>query len=150
MAWWKNGLLLAAGGAVGLIAGALLYEAVLDEKDYSDDDDDLPERDGISLLAEKIRIEASAAMDACETEEEREAVYAQVKDAVHEMQEKLAQKGEEIIEQLKERTIAAAETAEESESGQHVKKVKDTLQQLTDSLDETLESLKPAGAEPAM
>ena len=31
MEWWNNGLIFVSGGAVGVIAGALLYEAVMDD-----------------------------------------------------------------------------------------------------------------------
>lgn len=82
MAWWKNGLIFAAGGAVGVIAGALLYEVVMDDIRCDSDEDEEPERDGITLLADKIRREATYAMEACRTDEEREIVYEQVKESV--------------------------------------------------------------------
>lgn len=143
MAWWKNGLIFAAGGAVGVIAGALLYEAVMDDIRYDSDEDEKPERDGITLLADKIRCEATAAMEACRTDEERENVYEQVKESVRGMQKSIAEKGEEIIAELQKQVLVAVEEAEKDAPEKNVQSIKDTMRELADSLDETLDSLKP-------
>ena len=140
MAWWKNGLIFAAGGAVGVIAGALLYEAVMDDICYNDDEES--EGDGIKLLSDKIRREATKAMAACQTDEERDAVYEQVKESVRGMQKSIAEKGEEIIVDLQKQTLVAAEETERDASENKAQHIKDTMQELANSLDETLESLK--------
>ena len=146
MAWWKNGLIFAAGGAVGVIAGALLYEAVMDDIRCDNDEDEEPEGDGITLLADKIRREATAAMKACRTDEERQAVYEQVKDSVRGMQKSIAEKGEEIIVELQKQALVTVDEAERDAPEKRVQSVKDTMQELADSLDETLDLLNPNSA----
>ncbi len=143
MAWWKNGLIFAAGGAVGVIAGALFYEAVMDDMRYDNYEDEEPERDGIKLLADKIRREATDAMEACQTDKEREAVYWQVKESVQGMQEAIAKKGEEIIVELQKQALVVAEEAERKAPENRVQHIKDTMRELADSLDDTLDTLKP-------
>ena len=143
MAWWKNGLIFAAGGAVGVIAGALLYEAVMDDIRCDCDEDEEPERDGITLLADKIRREATDAMEACRTDEEREIVYEQVKESVRGMQKSIEEKGEEIIVELQKQALVAIEDVEKDAPEDKVQSIKDTMREFADSLDETLDSLKP-------
>ena len=107
MSWLKNSLLLMAGGALGLAVGAALSDAFDDEE----------EEKSISRLMEKIKREAAEALEKCGTEEEKEAVYNQVKENVQRVQAALQQKGEEAIEQLKETPTAesaAAASADES------------------------------------
>lgn len=148
MTWWKNGLLLAAGGAVGLIAGALLCETTFDEeKDGSGRN--LSEEAAVQALMTKIRREAMSAMEECETDEEREAVYSQVKQSIQETQELLAQKGEELIAELQKQAMGASNDNHRNPE-MRVQNIKDTLRNLTDSLDETLASLKPITPETAM
>lgn len=149
MSWWKNGLLLAAGGTVGLIAWALLYEAVFDKNEYERDYSE-PERDGIKLLVEKIRREATVAMEECETDEEREQVYLQVKESVEEIKETLEKKSDELIKELKKRAKMEVTENERKKPEKHVQDIKDTMRKFADSLDETIETIRPANLEPAM
>lgn len=149
MTWWKNGLFLAAGGAIGLIAGTLLSEAIM-EDDYDDDSDEAPELDGIKILTAKIRREAEAAMASCKSDAERDAVYAQIKESVQTMQERLAQKSEQIIADLQAQAARTAAPDEAPEAADPVQNIKDTMQELADALDKTLETLKPTDTSPAL
>ena len=149
MSWWKNCFLV----ATGVVAGALLYETVMnDDTDNDCDEDDETEefeRDGMEILIEKVRREATLAMAQCENDEERETVYAQVKSSVQEIQDALAKKGEALIEQLKEEAEQQGEAADDGVD-RHVQDIKAAMQQVRESLEDTLESLKPAATEPAL
>ena len=149
MSWWKNCFLV----ATGVVAGALLYETVMsnDTDNDCDEDDEAEEfeRDGVEILIEKVRREATLAMAQCENDEEREAVYAQVKSSVQEIQDALAKKGEALIEQLKEEAEQQGEAADDGVD-RHVQDIKAAMQQVRESLEDTLESLKPAAPEPAL
>ena len=156
MSWWKNCFLV----ATGVVAGALLYETVMNDDKEDDDDDDMvdeddadeveaPESDGMELLVAKVRREAMLAMACCTSDEEREVVYAQVKESVQEMQDALAKKGEALIEQLKEE-VGQQGTAEEDSVEQSIQSIEDAMKQIRESLEDTLESLKPAVPETAM
>ena len=168
MSLWKNGMLLLAGGAIGICLAAMI-EASSDEDSHREreDDDDLP--DGITLLVSKIRYEAEAAMESCATDEEREAVYGQVKESIRQIEATLNQKGEEIIAALQEQVFPTVKSASKvpacmakdsvgtppipkwmlKDSGNnvppqnHVQGIKDTMQKMTDVLEETLDALKP-------
>lgn len=149
MSWWKNCFLV----ATGVVAGALLYETVMNDEDDAPEDaaDDEEEAapDGMDLLVAKVRREATLAMAQCENDEEREAVYAQVKSSVQEIQDALAKKGEALIEQLKEEAEQQGEAADDGVD-RHVQDIKAAMQQVRESLEDTLESLKPAAPEPAL
>lgn len=141
MGWIKNGLLLAAGGVLGVMLGGILYDQCFDDRDYSDDG---PEPDGLELLVKKIRREAEAAMAECETDEEREAAYAEIRDSIEKIKEKLQKKGDAIIAELQEqkrnddaKAEASAKAKEQADS------IKETLEKAGVSLDEVLDSLKP-------
>lgn len=141
MSWWKNCFLV----ATGVVAGALLYETVMnDDTDNDCDEDDEAEefeRDGMEILIEKVRREATLAMAQCENDEEREAVYARVKASVQEIQDALAKKGEALIEQLKEEAEQQGE-AEPDGVAMRVESIEKAMQQIKDSLEDTLESLQ--------
>ncbi len=152
MSWWKNCFLV----ATGVVAGALLYETVMNDDKEDDDDDDMvdeddadeveaPESDGMELLVAKVRREATLAMAQCENDEEREAVYAQVKSSVQEIQDALAKKGEALIEQLKEEAEKQGE-GEAADDGVaiRIESIEKAMQQIKDSLEDTLESLQPS------
>lgn len=75
MTWWKNGLLLAAGGVASLALAAWL-ESEGKSDDYDEDYDEQPRRnvpkaDGMELLVEKVRRDAEWAMEECTTDAER-------------------------------------------------------------------------------
>ncbi|MSU09932.1 hypothetical protein FYJ84_13230 [Veillonellaceae bacterium WCA-693-APC-5D-A] len=155
--WWKNGLLVAAGGVAGLALAAWLESE--DKSDYWDYDEEVErakvkalKSDGMKILVEKVKSEAEWAMEECATDEEREAVYAEVEETVKKLQAKLAKHGEKIIESLKAQATEAQMTDEEEsgfmENGQEkaVRNFKSKMEDLTKSLDETLASIKPETA----
>lgn len=153
MTWWKNGLLLAAGGIAGIVIAALLDDNSSrreDDFDPLDDDDDEyieKENDGIKLIVAKIRKEAEWAMEECITDEEREEVYKQISESVHEFQARLQKEGDALIEELKERAAEEAEVefegGESKTVNEHVNNIRSTIAGLTEALDEALYSVKP-------
>ena len=106
MTWWKNGLLLAAGGVAGLALAAWL-ESEGKSDDYDEDYEERPRRnvpkaDGMELLVEKVRRDAEWAMEECTTDAEREKVYEEVAATIRELQATIQKRGEEIIADLRE------------------------------------------------
>ena len=95
MSWRRDGLLLAAGGLAGLVLAAILEEDGRKETEE--------ERDGLEILADFVREQAQWAMDESVTEEEREQVYARIKEMVQKYQSDLGSLGEEIIAEMREK-----------------------------------------------
>ena len=158
MNWWKNGLLLAAGGVAGLALAAWLEsEGKSDQWDYDEEMERAKVKalkaDGMKILVEKVKSEAEWTMEECTTDEEREAVYAEVEESIRKLQASLAKRGEKIIADLKaqvaEARITEEEEAEDNEDAAEnskedaVRHFKGTMEDLTKSLDDTLASLKP-------
>ena len=141
MTWWKNGLLLAAGGVAGLALAAWLESEC--EKTGKCNDGQEAQADGMELLVDRIRQEAEAAMEGCNTEEDREKVYTEVKTSIRELQATLKQRGEEIIADLKDKAINGGENKEEEDCGVAVRNFKGSMEDLTKALDEMLASIKP-------
>lgn len=161
MSWLKNGAWLAAGGVLGLLGGVLLE--VLTESESTSKKEDAPESDGIEVLVGKIRREAEAALASCRTDEEREAVYEQICSSVRQMQQNLPQRGDAIIQELREQAVADEEgedgldhawmyrkrhgLLDEEESGRaerHVQNIKEQMQKFAEALDAALDGLTPA------
>ena len=99
MSWRRDGLLLAAGGLAGLVLAAILEEDGRKETEE--------ERDGLEILADFVREQAQWAMDESVTEEEREQVYARIKEMVARYQADLGDLGEEIIAEMREKAAGA-------------------------------------------
>lgn len=95
MSWRRDGLLLAAGGLAGLVLAAILEEDGRKETEE--------ERDGLEILADFVREQAQWAMDESVTEEDREQVYARIKEMVARYQADLGDLGEEIIAEMREK-----------------------------------------------
>ena len=114
MTWWKNGLLLAAGGVAGLALAAWLESECEKSGNFTEGQDG--QADGMELLVDKIRQEAEAAMEGCNTEEDRDKVYTEVKTSIRELQTTLKQRGEEIIADLKEKALNCSENEEDCEA----------------------------------
>ena len=95
MSWRRDGLLLAAGGLAGLVLAAILEE---DDRKETEE-----ERDGLEILADFVREQAQWAMDESVTEEDREQVYARIKELVAKYQADLGDLGEEIIAEMREK-----------------------------------------------
>ena len=149
MTWWKNGLLLAAGGVAGLALAAWLESEC--EKDGSEAESKskggAAKADGMELLVENVRRDAQWAMDECTTDEEREKVYADVSSSIQELQATLQKRGEDIIADLKEQAQSAGDTEDLDESIDNaVRQFKSDMEDLTKALDETLASVKPEPA----
>ena len=147
MSWVKNGLLLATGGIIGLCVAAAI-EADDDGAERSSEG--LRDVDGIAVLGEKLRREAEWAMEECTSDEERDAVYAEIKTSIGALQEKIAERGAEIIAELE------AQFAEEGKEEERVceqpvqtkcvQNIREVLDELALSMDKTLKDLQPAKA----
>ena len=90
MTWAKNGLLLVVGGLAGMALAAILDAS---DKETEEERGDV---DVLESLIENIRSDAEWAMEECATDEDRENVYAKVRESVHNLQVALQEHGEEI------------------------------------------------------
>ena len=147
MSWVKNGLLLATGGIIGLCVAAAI-EADDDGAERSSEG--LRDVDGIAVLGEKLRREAEWAMEECTSDEEHDAVYAEIKTSIGALQEKLAERGAEIIAELEaqfaEERDVTREMHEPPVQTERVQSVRTALDELAQSMDETLKGLQPVKA----
>ena len=108
MSWVKNGLLLGAGGVIGLVIAAWLES----EGKFDDDLFRVPREsrrepstaESIESIIEKIREEAKWAMAECTTDEQREKVYEEVNSSIQKLQVALERSGDKIITDLKAQT----------------------------------------------
>ena len=143
----KNGLLLAAGGVIGLCVAAALE---VDEDGAERGSEGLRDVDGIALLGEKLRREAEWAMEECTSDEERAAVYAEIKTSIGVLQEKLAACGAEIIAELEAQFAEGRDEAdpmnEPPVQATQVQNIRNVLDELAQSMDETLKGLQPVKA----
>ena len=126
MSWVKKGLLLAAGGVIGLCVAAAL-EA--DDDGAERGSEGLRDVDGIALLGEKLRREAEWAMEECTNDE------------------KLAARGAEIIAELEAQFAEGRDEAdpmnEPPVQTTQVQNIRNALDELAQSMDETLKGLRP-------
>ena len=147
MSWVKNGLLLAAGGVIGLCVAAAI-EADDDGAERSSEG--LRDVDGIAVLSEKLRREAEWAMEECTSDEERAAVYTELKTSIVALQEKLAERGEEIIAELEAQFAEGRDEAdpmnEPPMQTTQVQNIRNALGELAQSMDATLKGLQPVKA----
>ena len=147
MSWVKNGLLLATGGIIGLCVAAVI-EADDDGAECSSEG--LRDVDGIAVLAEKLRREAEWAMEECTSDEEHDAVYAEIKTSIGALQEKLAERGEEIIAELEAQFAEEGEeedlVCEQPVQTKCVQNIREVLDELAQFMDKTLKELQPAKA----
>ena len=108
MSWVKNGLLLGAGGVIGLVIAAWLEsEGKFDDDLFRVQRESSREpstEENIESLIEKIREEAKWAMAECTTDEQREKVYEEVKSSIQKLQVALERSGDKIITDLKAQT----------------------------------------------
>ena len=133
MSWWKNGLLLGAGGIAGLaIAAWLESENNSGSSSYRCEPSTT---ESIEALMEKIRDEAQWAMDECTTDEQRDKVYEEVKSSIQKLQTALERSGDKIITDLKAKT----KENEDDELGgsDPVMKYRSTLEKLLKDLDKS-------------
>ena len=108
MSWVKNGLLLGAGGVIGLVIAAWLEsEGKFDDDLFRVQRESRREpstEENIESLIEKIREEAKWAMAECTTDEQREKVYEEVKSSIQKLQVARERSGDKIITDLKAQT----------------------------------------------
>lgn len=104
MSWWKNGLLLGAGGIAGLAIAAWLESENDPFVASREPRHKLTTAESIEALMEKIREEAKWAMAECTTDEQREKVYEEVKSSIQKLQVALERSGDKIITDLKAQT----------------------------------------------
>ena len=71
-----------AFGAAGVLGG-LILSALMEEDEAKKEK---PNTDGLQDLADLVKREAKMALADCKSEEERQAVYAQVRSAIDELQ----------------------------------------------------------------
>ena len=133
MSWWKNGLLLGAGGIAGLAIAAWL-ESENDPFGASREPRREPTTaESIEALMDKIRDEAQWAMDECTTDEQRDKVYEEVKSSIQKLQAALERSGDKIITDLKAKT---KEDEDDDLGGSDpVTKYRSTLEKLLKDLD---------------
>ena len=131
---------------IGGVAGWLLANWMNPERDV--EKAEVTPEQALDVLVKDIRDEAQWAMDECTTDEEREQVYAEVKKSVQKIQLTLQEKGEEIIADLRAQAADAPSREEVAESVENrVQNFKEKMDNLSDSLNQTLADLKPKTAE---
>ena len=130
------------GGAVGWLLANLM------EEDKPVEKAEVTPEQALEVLVKDIRDEAEWAMEECTTDEEREMVYAQVKESVQKIQLTLQEKGEEIVADLRAQVADAPSKEEFADSVEsRVQDFKEKMDNLSDSLNQALADLKPKTAE---
>lgn len=131
---------------IGGVAGWVLATFMNEEK-AAQKAEITPEQ-ALEVLVKDIRDEAQWAMDECTTDEEREMVYAEVKKSVQKIQLTLQERGEEIIADLRAQMTDAPSKEEVADTVEtRVNEFKKKMDNLSDTLNQTLSDLKPASAE---
>ena len=131
---------------IGGVAGWMLATFMNEEK-AAQKAEITPEQ-ALEVLVKDIRDEAQWAMDECTTDEEREMVYAEVKKSVQKIQLTLQERGEEIIADLRAQVADAPGKEEVADTVEtRVNEFKKKMDNLSDTLNQTLSDLKPASAE---
>ena len=118
----------------------------------SDNDDvakgDFTSEQALGVLLNDIRRDAQWAMDKCTTDEERERVYAQVKESIQNLKVALQKKGDEIIADLQVQATQVHYDEEDDDTVEsRIEQFKRKMDNLTDTLNKTLSDLKPAPSE---
>ena len=155
---FEDALFLAAGGIVGLIAGAALM---------SDDEDDEegearvePKAAGRSIedLVASLKSEAQQALVNCETDEEREEVSASIRKSIEGLQAVLAKrtataKATETEAEASDRFVELGKDGQpqpdESFAPKPAQRFQDLAAKLGQALDETLADLPPVTSRPS-
>ena len=128
---------------IGGVAGWMLAAILNEEKEV--EKAEVTSEQALEVLVKDIRDEAQWAMEECTTDEEREMVYAQVKESVQKIQLTLQKKGEEIIADLQTQAAEAPSREEVAESVERrVRAFKKKMDQLSETLNQALSDLKPA------
>ena len=131
---------------VGGVAGWVLANLMNSDSDV--EKAEVTPDQALEVLVKDIRDEAEWAMEECTTDEEREMVYAQVKESVQKIQLTLQEKGEEIIADLRAQVADAPSKEDVADSVEsRVQDFKEKMDNLSDSLNQVLSDLKPKTAE---
>lgn len=121
-----------AFGAAGVLGGLIL--AALMEEDEAKKE--TPNTDGLQDLADLVKREAKMALADCKSEEERQAVYTQVRSAIEELQGVMDEKSEAILA-LQEQKAEAGD----GEARTHVENLRQTTASVRTALDDVLKAL---------
>ena len=155
----EDALLLAAGGIVGLIAGAALMS-----DDEEDGDEEKAERvapkatrSSIEELIASLKNEAQQALVNCETDEEREEVSASIRKSIEGLQAVLAKrtaaKATETEAEASDRFVELGKDGQpqpdESFAPKPAQRFQDLAAKLEQALDETLADLPPVTSRPS-
>ena len=89
-------------------------------------------------------------MEECTNDEERAAVYAEIKTSIGALQEKLAARGAEIIAELEAQFAEGSDEADPMNESPvqttQVQNIRNALDELAQSMDATLKGLQPVKA----
>lgn len=121
-----------AFGAAGVLGGLILY--ALMEEDEAKKETTIT--DGLQDLADLVKREAKMALADCKSEEERQAVYAQVHSAIEELQGVMDEKSEAILALQEQKAEAGDE-----EARTHVENLRQTTASVRTALDDVLKAL---------
>ena len=156
---FEDALFLAAGGIVGLIAGAALMSD--DEEDDGEEEVRVaPKAAGRSIedLVASLKNEAQRALVNCETDEEREEVSASIRKSIEGLQAVLAKrtaaaKATETEAEASDRFVDRGEDGQpqpdESFAPKPAQRFQDLAAKLEQALDETLADLPPVTSRPS-
>ena len=121
-----------AFGAAGVLGG-LILSALMEEDEAKKEK---PNTDGLQDLADLVKHEAKMALADCKSEEERQAVYAQVHSAIEELQGVMDEKSEAILALQEQKAEAGDE-----EARTHVENLRQTTASVRTALDDVLKAL---------
>ncbi|MGF0127827.1 hypothetical protein [Selenomonas bovis] len=121
-----------AFGAAGVLGG-LILSALMEEDEAKKEK---PNTDGLQDLADLVKHEAKMALADCKSEEERQAVYAQVRSAIEELQGVMDEKSEAILALQEQKAEAGDE-----EARTHVENLRQTTASVRTALDDVLKAL---------
>ena len=121
-----------AFGAAGVLGG-LILSALMEEDEAKKE---TPNTDGLQDLADLVKREAKMALADCKSEEERQAVYTQVRSAIEELQGVMDEKSEAILA-LQEQKAEAGD----GEARTHVENLRQTTASVRTALDDVLKAL---------
>ena len=121
-----------AFGAAGVLGG-LILSALMEEDEAKKEK---PNTDGLQDLADLVKHEAKMALADCKSEEERQAVYTQVRSAIEELQGVMDEKSEAILALQEQKAEAGDE-----EARTHVENLRQTTASVRTALDDGLKTL---------
>ena len=121
-----------AFGAAGVLGGLILY-ALMEEDEAKKE---TPNTDSLQDLANLVKREAKMALADCKSEEERQAVYTQVRSAIEELQGVMDEKSEAILALQEQKAEAGDE-----EARTHVENLRQTTASVRTALDDVLKTL---------